>query len=95
MAERHPRSPRSRPGWTIPWGISWLAALRGERLWRIPLLDAENTGTPTNYYVGQYGRLRTIVKVPGADQLWLTTTNCDNNGNQPDGSDNIFRITIS
>jgi glucose/arabinose dehydrogenase len=73
----------------------YMAALRGERMWRIPLLDGENTGTPTNYYVGTYGRLRTIVKVPGADQLWLTTTNCDNNGNQPDGSDKIFRITIS
>jgi hypothetical protein len=72
-----------------------MAALRGERLWRIPILDGENTGTPTNYYVGQFGRLRTVVKVPGADQLWLSTTNCDNNGGQPPGSDQIFRITIS
>ncbi|MEW2160709.1 hypothetical protein AB0950_36545 [Streptomyces sp. NPDC007189] len=37
--------------------------------------------------MGTYGRLRTVTKVPGADQLWLSTTNCDNNGNQPDGSD--------
>jgi hypothetical protein len=35
------------------------------------------------------------VKVPGADQLWLSTTNADNNGDGADGSDQIFRITIS
>jgi len=75
--------------------VVYLAALRGERMWRIPLLDGENTGTPTAYYVGTYGRLRTVVKVPGADQLWLSTTNCDNNGGATDGSDKIFRITIA
>ncbi|GAB3843721.1 hypothetical protein GCM10027610_056920 [Dactylosporangium cerinum] len=75
--------------------VVYMAALRGERLWRIPLLDAENTGTPTSYYVGTYGRLRTVVKVPGADQLWLSTTNCDNNGGAAAGSDQIFRITIT
>jgi glucose/arabinose dehydrogenase len=85
----------SPSGIAIVRDVVYMAALRGERLWRIPLLDGENTGTPTAYYVGTYGRLRTVVKVPGVDQLWLSTTNCDNNGNQPDGSDKIFRITIS
>ncbi|WP_238005350.1 PQQ-dependent sugar dehydrogenase [Dactylosporangium sp. AC04546] len=75
--------------------VVYMAALRGERLWRIPLLDGENTGSPTAYYVGTYGRLRTVVKVPGADQLWLSTTNCDNNGGAAAGSDQIFRITIA
>ena len=45
--------------------------------------------------MGTYGRLRTVTKVPGADQLWLSTTNCDNNGGAADGSDKIFRVTIS
>ncbi len=73
----------------------YLAALRGTRMYRIPINgDTESVGTATSYYVGTYGRLRTVSKVPGADQLWLTTTNADNNGNQPDGSDKIFRITI-
>jgi glucose/arabinose dehydrogenase len=75
--------------------VVYMAALRGERLWRIPLGSGESTGTPTAYYVGTYGRLRTVIKVPGADQLWLSTTNADNNGGQPDGSDRIFRVTIS
>jgi hypothetical protein len=42
--------------------------------------SSASVGTPTAYYVGAYGRLRTVTKVQGADQLWLSTTNCDNNG---------------
>ncbi len=72
----------------------YMAALRGERLWRIPL-NGTNVGTPQAYYVNQYGRLRTVMAVPGKNQLWLSTTNVDLNGNQPAGSDKIFKITIS
>jgi glucose/arabinose dehydrogenase len=72
----------------------YMAALRGERLWRIPL-NGTNVGTPQAYYVNQYGRLRTVMAVPGKSELWLSTTNVDLNGNQPAGSDKIFRITIS
>ena len=54
----------------------------------------ENAGTPKAYYVGTYGRLRTVTKVPGANQLWLSTTNADGNGGEPAGSDKIFRVTI-
>ncbi|WP_256914174.1 PQQ-dependent sugar dehydrogenase [Streptomyces hilarionis] len=73
----------------------YMASLRGERLWRVPIEgDSEKVGTATAYYVGTYGRLRTVTKVPGADQLWLSTTNCDNNGGAADGSDKILRVTI-
>ncbi len=75
--------------------VVYMAALRGERLWRIPLLSGETTGTPSAFYVGSFGRLRTVIKVPGADQMWLSTTNCDNNGGAADGSDRIFRVTIT
>ncbi|MGW1780462.1 PQQ-dependent sugar dehydrogenase [Streptomyces sp. NPDC002143] len=75
--------------------VVYMASLRGERLWRIPINgDTENVGTATAYYVGAYGRLRTVVKVPGADQLWLSTTNADNNGGEADGADKIFRVGI-
>jgi glucose/arabinose dehydrogenase len=89
-------SEASPSGIAIVRNVVYMASLRGERLWRIPINgDNESVGTPTAYYVGTYGRLRTVTKVPGADQLWLSTTNCDNNGNQPDGSDKIFRVSIS
>ncbi len=85
----------SPSGIAIVRNVVYMAALRGTRMYRIPINgDTESVGTPTSYYVGTYGRLRTVAKVPGADQLWLTTTNADNNGNQPDGSDKILKITI-
>ncbi|WP_285706649.1 PQQ-dependent sugar dehydrogenase [Microtetraspora sp. NBRC 16547] len=89
-------STASPSGIAIVRNVIYMAALRGERLWRIPITgDTENVGTATAYYVGAYGRLRTVVKVPGADQLWLTTTNADNNGGAAGGADQIFRVTIN
>ncbi|MGW2747254.1 PQQ-dependent sugar dehydrogenase [Streptomyces sp. NPDC001450] len=89
-------SEASPSGIAIVRNVIYMASLRGERLWRIPISgDTEKVGTPTAYYVGTYGRLRTVTKVPGADQLWLSTTNCDNNGGAADGSDRIFKVTIS
>ncbi|MCT9929020.1 PQQ-dependent sugar dehydrogenase [Planotetraspora sp. A-T 1434] len=86
----------SPSGIAIVRNVIYMAALRGERLWRIPISgDTESVGTATAYYVGTYGRLRTVVKVPGVDQLWLTTTNSDNNGGAANGSDKIFKITIT
>ncbi|MFC8434183.1 PQQ-dependent sugar dehydrogenase [Streptomyces sp. NPDC057253] len=88
-------SEASPSGIAIVRNVVYMASLRGERLWRIPINgDNESVGTPTAYYVGTYGRLRTVTKVPGADQLWLSTTNCDNNGGAADGSDKILRLTI-
>ncbi|MFE2321276.1 PQQ-dependent sugar dehydrogenase [Streptomyces sp. NPDC059441] len=88
-------SEASPSGIAIVRNVVYMASLRGERLWRIPITgDTENVGTPTSYYVGTYGRLRTVTKVPGADQLWLSTTNCDNNGGAADGSDKIFKVSI-
>ncbi|MFI7293234.1 PQQ-dependent sugar dehydrogenase [Streptomyces sp. NPDC050121] len=88
-------SEASPSGIAIVRNVVYMASLRGERLWRIPINgDTENVGTATAYYVGTYGRLRTVTKVPGVDQLWLSTTNCDNNGGAADGSDKIFRLGI-
>ncbi|MEU9127642.1 PQQ-dependent sugar dehydrogenase [Kitasatospora sp. NPDC048540] len=85
----------SPSGIAIVRNVVYMAALRGERMWRIPINgDSESVSTPTSYYVGTYGRLRTVAKVPGADQLWLTTTNADNNGGAADGADKVFRIAI-
>ena len=96
MRKRSGVNQASPSGIAIVRNVVYMASLRGERLWRIPINgDNESVGTPTAYYVGTYGRLRTVTKVPGSDQLWLSTTNCDNNGNQPDGSDKLFRINIS
>jgi pyrroloquinoline quinone biosynthesis protein E len=39
-------------------------------------------------------RLRTVVNVPGREEPWLTTTNADAPGGQPDGADRVLRVTL-
>ncbi|MFI7633196.1 PQQ-dependent sugar dehydrogenase [Nonomuraea sp. NPDC049400] len=69
----------------------FMAALRGQRLWRI-VLNGENVSTVNSYFNGTYGRLRAVEKVPGAGAVWFGSTNSDNNG---DGSaDTIRRSNI-
>ncbi|GGZ45178.1 PQQ-dependent sugar dehydrogenase [Streptomyces bluensis] len=74
-------------------GALYLAALRGERLWRVPV-SGTSAGTPVAYYTSQYGRLRTVEKIPGRNALWLSTTNADNNGGEPDGADKVFQVDL-
>ncbi|MEV1066290.1 PQQ-dependent sugar dehydrogenase [Streptomyces sp. NPDC050263] len=74
-------------------GALYMAALRGERLWRIPV-SGTSAGTPTAYYTTQYGRLRTVETLPGKNALWLATTNADNNGGEPDGADKVFQVDL-
>jgi glucose/arabinose dehydrogenase len=74
--------------------VVYMAAMRGERLWRIPLSGTE-AGEPVAYLQGTYGRLRAVVQVPGANALWVTTTNADANGGQPASSDKILRTDLT
>src|SRR5690606_33063969 len=39
-------------------GFLWAAALRGRRLWQIPLSDDGRVGTPKALFENEYGRLR-------------------------------------
>ncbi|GHF49911.1 hypothetical protein GCM10010218_34220 [Streptomyces mashuensis] len=75
-------------------GALWLAALRGERLWRVPLPRggaAETTGPPEAFLKGTYGRLRTVVAA-AAGGLWLTTSNTDGRGDPRPGDDRLLRL---
>ena len=55
-----------------------MAALRGERLWQIPLL-AHGSGTPRALLVQRYGRLRAVAVAPDGS-LWVLTNNTDGRG---------------
>ncbi|MEU5842113.1 PQQ-dependent sugar dehydrogenase [Rhodococcus sp. NPDC047139] len=83
-------------------GSLWMAGLRGERLWRIDIDDSNIDGTDgeaiaataTDFLVGEYGRLRTVVAAPDGS-LWLTTSNRDGRGSPADDDDRILRTEIA
>ncbi|WP_405841706.1 PQQ-dependent sugar dehydrogenase [Streptomyces platensis] len=75
-------------------GSVWMASLRGERLWRIPLDGTKPVAAPQAFLKGTYGRLRTVVAA-GDGTLWLVTSNTDGRGTPHKGDDRILRLTVS
>jgi glucose/arabinose dehydrogenase len=75
-------------------GSVWMAGLKGERLWRIPLRGTEASAAPQAFLEGEYGRLRTVVPA-GGDKLWLVTSNTDGRGELENGDDRILEIQVS
>jgi len=72
-------------------GALWMAALRGNRLWKIPVESDGDAGQPEAYFVGEYGRMRTVVVAPDGS-LWLTTSNQDGRGSPAPEDDRILRV---
>ncbi|MFI1798541.1 PQQ-dependent sugar dehydrogenase [Streptomyces sp. NPDC020379] len=75
-------------------GSLWMAALRGERLWRIPLRGAVPAADPQPFLTGGYGRLRTVVAADDGG-LWVTTSNTDGRGKPGDTDDRVLRLEVS
>lgn len=82
----------SPSGMAITRSTAFVAALRGERLWSVPL-DGTEVGEPEDHFRGEYGRLRTVVVAPD-DSLWLTTSNTDGRGEARRGDDRILRVVL-
>ncbi|GHB66797.1 oxidoreductase [Streptomyces viridiviolaceus] len=74
-------------------GSVWMAGLRGQRLWRIPLKGTEAAAEPQAFLEGEYGRLRTVVAA-GGDKLWLMTSNTDGRGDAKEGDDRILELEV-
>lgn len=87
-----PTSDCSPSGIAYADGALWVGALRGERLWRIPVRSDGTLGTPRAYLQGQYGRIRTVAAAPDGS-LWLTTSNRDGRGQPADDDDRVVRFT--
>jgi glucose/arabinose dehydrogenase len=83
----------SPSGIAIAGGAVYMAGLRGQRLWRIPI-SGTSAGQPRAYFQGAYGRLRTVLSAPDGS-LWLTTSNRDGRGEPRDGDDRILRLALS
>ncbi|CCK27274.1 oxidoreductase [Streptomyces davaonensis JCM 4913] len=75
-------------------GSIWMAGLRGERLWRIPLKGTEAAAEPQAFLEGDYGRLRTVAPADG-DKLWLVTSSTDGRGSPEDSDDRILEVRVS
>lgn len=80
----------SPSGLAFAGGDLWMAALRGERLWRIQLVDGRASRSDA-FFIGDHGRMRTVVTAPNGD-LWVTTSNRDGRGDPRRGDDRILVV---
>ncbi|MEU0255028.1 PQQ-dependent sugar dehydrogenase [Streptomyces sp. NPDC006184] len=74
-------------------GVIWMAALKGERLWRVPLRGTTASAAPQAFLTGVYGRLRTVVPA-GGDRIWLMTSNTDGRGTPKKGDDRLLEARV-
>lgn len=75
-------------------GSIWMAGLRGERLWRIPLAGAEPSAAPQPFLEEKYGRFRTVLSA-GGSKLWLVTSETDTRGTPEAGDDRILQLEVT
>ena len=68
----------------------FLAALRGERMWRVD----SSTGTVDDWFVNSFGRLRDVVSGPGST-LWFVTNNTDGRGTPSPGDDRLYQVQVA
>jgi glucose/arabinose dehydrogenase len=87
-------SDASPSGLAILGDVAYLGALRGERLWQVPLRGG-SAGRPVAALEGTLGRLRTVVPDPEGRGLWVTTSNTDGRGSPRDGDDRVVRIPLA
>lgn len=81
----------SPSGIAIVGNTVYIANLRGERLRAVPVADPT---TSSDYYVGEYGRLRDVQAAPDGS-LWFATSNTDGRGAPDPEDDRILRVELS
>ncbi|WP_229256553.1 PQQ-dependent sugar dehydrogenase [Duganella lactea] len=83
-------SDASPSGIAISSGNLYIANLRGERLRKVPL---SATGTASEFYVKEYGRLRDVVAAPDG-RLYVLTNNTDGRGTPKSGDDRLLSVPV-
>ncbi|MFB9473336.1 PQQ-dependent sugar dehydrogenase [Nonomuraea salmonea] len=86
-----PTSDASPSGMAYANGSLWVGALRGARLWQIPLSQDGSAGTPTAHFTDRYGRLRAVASAPDGT-LWIGTSNKDGRGSPNPGDDRLMTL---
>ena len=74
-------------------GAIWMAALRGERLWRIGL-NGTLAATPKAFLTGRYGRLRSVLAIDDRT-LVVGTSNRDGRGDPGSSDDRLLLVKLS
>ena len=89
-----PTADASPSGLAIVGDVAYVGALRGARLWQVPVAGG-TAGRPVAVLDGDLGRLRTVVAAPDGGGLWLTTSNTDGRGSPRAGDDRLVRVALS
>lgn len=80
-------------GLTVVGSALFVACGRGQRLYRAEISGSSLVNVQ-QYFVGTFGRLRTVEPAPGGD-LWLTTTNTGDKDSVPNNSnERIIRVDL-
>lgn len=87
-----PTSTASPSGITVAGSAAYVASLRGEVLWQVPLAGTR-AGRPIALRLGDLGRLRTVTSAPDGS-LWLVTSNTDGRGSPRARDDRVLRLSI-
>ncbi len=87
-----PTSEASPSGLAWRDGVLYMGALRGERLWEVPVTGAV-AHEPTAALDGELGRIRTVMVAPDGT-LWLTTSNTDGRGSPRADDDRVVSVPV-
>jgi glucose/arabinose dehydrogenase len=82
----------SPSGLAIVGDVAFVGALKGRRLWQVPL-TADGVGAPEAAFTDRFGRLRSVVAAPDGS-LWISTSNRDGRGNPTSADDRIVRVPL-
>jgi glucose/arabinose dehydrogenase len=88
-----PVSNASPSGLAIVHDTLFMAALRGQRLYRMEI-TGNSTTKPVAYFNGTYGRLRTVEPAPDGG-LWLTNSSGDKDSTGNNSKDAIFHVQLN
>ena len=73
-------------------GAVYLAALRGQSVWKVAVDGARRRGEPVRLLQGRYGRVRDVVTAPDGT-LWILSNNTFRGDPRP-GDDRVVRVPV-
>lgn len=84
----------SPSGIAIAGGSVWMAALRGARLWRVPLAGTKLVADPASFLQGSHGRLRSVLALDD-HTLLVGTSNTDGRSEAGSGDDRLLELKVT